>query len=409
MSKDNEGVSFEELLKGISHSNYPPKKETLASMFEARLFELDVTKTDVTNILGVESRALKGILSGAQKRTDYTALLKLASFLKAPISKVVELYLEAMQENFPLEELRAADRVKFIKDNFDLAALRKVGFINSINDFDEVQSKVCRLFGLKSIFDYKRPGTNVAFSSGIIVPKNDDNRALWLACCRDILREIANPYPYDRDALIKYFAQIRWNTMDVTHGFTNVIKDLYKLGVTVIVQSKLPGTHLRGATIPIYDKPCIAICDYRGFYPTLWFGLLHELYHVIFDWDKIKVSEYHYSEDEGERTESVRESEQKADYFAREYLLPRDKTDEIKPSINNDTRVREFAKLNHIHPSFVYVFVANDANKNDKFAWPRAVKHNPPIEPIIEPLQNNWNNFLPIADFVKPLKIKLYK
>lgn len=405
----SEGVSFEELLKGIIHSDFPQRKESLMTLFEKRLFELDITKTDVTNILDIQSRALNGILTGTQKRMDVTTLIKIASFLKISKNKVIELYMEAVEAHHPIIEVRAADKIEFIRSNFDLASLKKIGFIKSITDFDEIEKKITTLFSIRSIFDYKKPGLDIAFSSGIITPKNDDNRALWVACCKEILREIANPYAYDRDGLIQYFPQIRWNCTDFEHGLTNVIKDLYKLGVTVILQAKLPGTHLRGATMPVFDKPCIAICDYRGFYPTLWFSLLHELYHVIFDWQTIRKSEYHYSEDEGERSDSVRESEQKADFFAREYLLPREKTDHIKVSINNETRVTEFAKANHVHPSFVYVFAANDAGKRDNYAWIRAQKYNPSIDHLIEPLQNNWNNIKPISEFVKPLKLKIYR
>ncbi|MFA6072266.1 MAG: hypothetical protein WC810_27200, partial [Janthinobacterium sp.] len=211
MSEESEGISFEELLKGITYSDLPQRKETLMTLFEKRLFELDVTKTDVTNILDIQSRALSGILTGTQKRTDVTALIKIASFLKISKQKAVELYMEAVEANHPIEEVRAADKIEFIRNNFDLASLKKVGLIRSITDFDEIEKKITTLFSIRSIFDYNKPGLNVAFSSGVITPKNDDNRALWVACCKEILREIANPYAYDRDGLIQYFPQIRWN------------------------------------------------------------------------------------------------------------------------------------------------------------------------------------------------------
>jgi HTH-type transcriptional regulator/antitoxin HigA len=408
MSKKEEGFSLDELLK-LYQPEHEVEKITLNGLFEKRLHELDITRTDAQTIINIEYRTLNGILSGTQKRVDLTNLNKLANFLKITKQQVTQLYLEALEEQFPDENSSAGDKIEFIKTNFDLATLRKVGFIKSITDFAEIEKNILELFELKDIFDYNSPSVEVAFSSGVIKPKNDQNRSIWLRHAIDTLTAINNPYDYSRNALIKYFPQIRWHSTDVKHGLTNVIKDLYKLGITVISQASLPAIHLRGATLPIKGKPCIALTDYRGFYPTIWFALLHELFHVIFDWEEIKESKYHFSEEEGEQQLSVREKEQEADNFAREYLFSKEKLKQVESYINNEEYVESFARANHVHPSFIYVFHAYNTDKTrDKYAWSRAVKANPSISNLIKPLENSWDNFKPISQFIKPLKLKIY-
>lgn len=409
MNDSNESFSLDQLLNDLYKPQAINEKVTLNTLFEKRLHELDITRTDAQRIIDIEYRTLNGILSGTQKRVDFFNLLKLAGFLKITKQEITELYLEALELSFPTVNILASDKIEFIKKTFDLATLKKVGFIKSITDFEEVERNICELFELNDIFEYKSPSVDVAFSSGAVQPKNLQNRAIWLMQAEKTIKALNNSYPYNRNSLIKYFSQIRWQSTDVNYGLTNVIKDLFQLGITVVWQASLPSIHLRGATIPVNEKPSIILTDYRGFYPTIWFALLHELYHVIFDWEEIKIGQYHFSEDESERPLSVREKEQDADNFAREYLFSNEKLNFIQAHINDDSYVASYAKANHVHKSFIYVFHAYNIEKNiDKFAWPRAKKYNPDISGILNQLENPWENFKPISQFIKPLKRKIY-
>jgi HTH-type transcriptional regulator/antitoxin HigA len=409
MTENNESFSLDQLLNDLYKPQGINEKVTLNNLFEKRLHELDITRTDAQRIIDIEYRTLNGILSGSQKRVDFFNLLKLAGFLKISKQEIAQLYLEALEQSFPNAGILASDKIEFIKSTFDLAMLKKVGFIKSISDFDEIERNICELFELHDIFDYKSPSVEVAFSSGAVQPKSLQNRALWLMQAEKTIKALNNSYDYNRNSLIKYFSQIRWHSTDVQFGLINVIKDLFKLGITVVWQASLPSIHVRGATIPVNGKPCIILTDYRGFYPTIWFALLHELYHVIFDWEEIKIGKYHFSEDESERQLSVREKEQEADNFAREYLFSNEKLNHIQAYINDDIYIESYAKANHVHKSFIYVFHAFNIEKNkDKYAWPRAKKYNPDISSILMQLENSWENFKPISQFIKPLKLKIY-
>jgi HTH-type transcriptional regulator/antitoxin HigA len=397
--KNNDKFNIDDLLSSIYN-------ETLKEIFDRRVTELDLSATNVSELLEIDPRALTGILTGTKKHIDFTNLIKIANFLQLPKEDVIRLYLSALETNFKIETASSPDSVEFIKTNFDLATLKKAKFINTVTDFKEIEKKLVDFLGLDSIFDYKKPTADVAFSAGAI-PKNDLNRSLWIDTALRSFKLINNPNSYDRHALLEYFPGIRWHSINVELGLINIIRDLYKLGVTVIYQSQLSSVNLRGATVNVNDKPCIVLTDYRGWYPTLWFALIHELHHVIFDFEQIKRNEYHISNADSMQL-TVMEKEEEANNFAREYLFSMEKSKAIKPYLNNTAHVYEFAKNNHVHPSFIYVFNARDIGDKDRMAYARANRHNPDFRFLIEPLSNPWENPMPLNQFIKSIKYKLY-
>ena len=298
--------------------------------------------------------------------------------------------------------------MQFIRENFDLAALKKAGFIRSLTDYNDIENRITRFFGLRRIEDYQKPVNAVAFSAGRMQSDNSLIRSTWIGAAKKVFEVIDNPNVYSKEALVEYFPQIRWHTRNVEQGMIDVIRYLFKLGITVIYQPPLPSLHLRGATFSVNEKPCIVLTNYRGFYPTLWFALIHELFHVIFDWEEIKKNVYHLSDDDVDQL-TVKEREDEADDFARKYLLPKEKSESVLPFLRDAEYVRQFAEEHHVHESFIYVFHAFDHGKTDSGAWPMAKRNNPTFTGLIEKLGNSWDNPKPITSFVKDLEISLYR
>lgn len=382
---------------------------SLKGLFDRRLSQLGISQTTSLKILSIESRTLKGILDGTLKLVDFTALIKLSNFLQVPQKKIISLFLSELEKNFPESFPFPSNKIEFINKNFDLASLKKSGIINSITDYYEIDTKLSSFLGIKNIFEYQPSIANVAFSSGAIKPKNNLNRSVWLKRAKDIIHELDNPYHYDRDRLIDFFGEIRWHSTNVELGLTNVSQALYNMGVTVIFQTSLPTIHLRGATVAINDKPAIILTNYRGFYPTLWFTLIHELFHVLFDWEEIKKNKEHISEESTDVLSDL-ERENEADEFACDYLFSKDKIHQSSAFINNSALVNEYAKNNHVHPSFVYLFHAKDKGEKNRFAWNLVHKYNPDITPIIKTF-DNWieENPKTISEVVKHLKTNIYR
>jgi Zn-dependent peptidase ImmA (M78 family) len=380
--------------------------DTLKDIFEKRLDDLKIAPTTASEVLDMDYRSMLNIIHGTKKIADYTNLLKLANFLQLSTAEVSRLYIKALEKNFPEQSMISPEEIAFIKDNFDLASLKKAKFIKSITDFNEINTKLTQALGLRSILDYQKPSGDVAFSSGKRKPKNENNRSQWIAFARDTFEELHNQHDYNRKALVDYFPKIRWHCTNVELGLLSVINDLFKMGVTVIYQEALPALHLRGATFAVYDNPCIVLTNYRGFYPTLFFALIHELFHVLFDWEEIKINGYHLSDDD-ESELSVRTKEEEADNFAREYLFSKEKTKTVKPYLNNNPAfVEKFAIENHVHPSFAYVFNAFDLGKTYRWAWALANTFNPEdeMDVLLKKLSNPWEVFKPVREHAKYLK-----
>ncbi len=382
------------------------KPQTLKDAYEKKLSDLNMTQTTAQEILGISYRTMNGILSGNQKTVDFTNLNKIAVFLQMSREEVVKLYLESLEKNYPTTTI-SSDKINFIKENFDLAVLKKSGFIDSITDFAQIELKIISRLGLRSIFEYRKPPVDIAFSSGIFNPKNELTRSFWIQSAIMCFDEISNPYPYHREGLIKFFPQIRWYSTNVEEGLLEVIKNLYRLGITVIYQAPLPTLKLRGATFAMDDKPCIVLTNYVGYYPTLWFALIHELYHVLFDFSEIKLNRYHLTDDSNEQL-PVKEREQMADNFAREYLFSNEKLRQIKRFLDDREYVERFSLENHVHPSIVYVFHAYESGIDNKRAWARARKYSPEITDCTSAIDIPWTNNEGIDDILKIRRQKIY-
>jgi HTH-type transcriptional regulator/antitoxin HigA len=391
------------------------KEPSLRELFERRLHDLNLNQTNALKMLKMERKAFLGIIDGTQRRTDYTNFEKLAAFLNSQTEELIQKHTALLEKNFELKESPTRDKKKFIREHFDLASLKKAGFINDVTDADEIEAKINRFYGFNSIFEYEKRSFNAFFSAPDISSKSIETferitlaRDNWLTAGRQLAARLDNPYQYDREGLIKYFPEIRWYSTNVEFGLINVIKALFKLGITVIYQSPLSSLHLRGATIPVMGKPCILLTDHKGFYPTLWHGLVHELYHVLFDWLDIKSKDKPHITEDTSQVLTITDSEMDADNFAREFLFARKKIEEIKLYLRDQEFVEETAKNNDVHPSFIYTYYAFDYDKIDRMAWARAKRFTPPISKAVYRLENPFGKPMPIEDFAKKLRLEIY-
>ncbi len=405
----NREFDSEDVLRRIFEPTPVKVKDTLEDLFIQRLESLDIPKTRALNIMSMSVRTLDGILSGEQKMIDYIQLIKLANFLSINTEEVVNLYIEKLKEIHEpeLENRHTNKKIDFIKENFNLAELKKVGLIKSLTNYNDIIDSLCNYFGLNDILDYKDPEIGIAFSAGIRAKRNSSIKN-WMYLAERTSIELRNPYSYDREKLINYFPEIRSHSLDVENGLVNVINHLYQIGITVIFIESFPSSHIRGATFFVNNKPCIAITNYMGFYPTLWFALIHELYHVLFDWKKIIESGYLISQDTDHLLDNSSPHEIKANEFAREYLFSKEKSKKFKPLINDKDSIARIAFSNHVHPSFIYVFDAFDAEKSNRRAWGRARKNNPNIEKLLFKLRHDFKSDISFSDHIRKIRGKIY-
>ncbi|MBD1432395.1 ImmA/IrrE family metallo-endopeptidase [Sphingobacterium sp. DN00404] len=352
----------------------------LKARFEEKIAEYGVTKTKALKLLNVDKDVFEDIINGTAKQPNLIHVVKIAEFLEINVDDFIQMVLK----NQNAENIASIDRarkVRFLMKNFDVKALTKLGFFDNSDDIDELVDRVLHYFGYDSIRQFEQELVTPLYSR-TKRKFSDKMKDFWVRSAYQTFRLIDNTNEYDRERLKDVIANMKPYSQDVKNGLYTVCRALYNVGVTVIFQNYLTTTHVRGATFIINDKPCIVLTDNQKKYPTIWFTLLHELHHVLFDYDAIKTNSYHLSDDE-----DLFLIEEKANSFARDYFMPRANFDYIKTYIKNDYIVERFAKENEIHKSLVYSFYTwyqqELYNKNYHAAFK---EHYPDYKPAISKL-----------------------
>lgn len=319
--------------------------------FEEKIEEYGVTRTKALKLLAIDKDVFEDIVNGTAKQPNLIHVVKIAEFLEVNVDEFIQVVLK----NQNAENIATIDRarkVKFLMKNFDIKTLTKEGFFENINDIDLLVDRVLHYFGYDSIRQFEEELVAPLYSR-TKRKFSDKMKDFWVRSAYQTFKKIDNSNEYNRERLKDVIINMKPYSQDVKNGLYTVCRALYNIGVTVIFQNYLPMTHVKGATFIINDKPCIVLTDYLKKYPTIWFTLLHELHHVLFDYDAIRTNKYHLSDDE-----DLFLIEEKANNFAREYFVTKADFDYINPYINNPYMVERFAKEKEIHPSLVYSFYA---------------------------------------------------
>lgn len=386
--KVNDGL-MAEIYSLLSHDSQSPD---ISALIEKRMANLDLSERQLSSILGIERSSLRRLKEGEAQKVDLLTALKLIQFLGLEVDEFIKLYVSTLPKE-SIGELEKVRKANYLIENFDLKTLKKIGFISSATDYDEIEEKVVRQFGLTSIFEYSLDVAYPLFKKGKR-PFADKMLEYWVKSAYSKFLEINNPNKFDKNGLEFLIPKIRPYSRDVDFGMLTVIKALYNLGVTVIVQPYLLKTRVYGMTMIVNGKPCIALSNYYNKYPTLWFTLLHEIAHVFYHMDKVASLGYHVS-----GNDDLYLMEPEADLFAREILFSEEKLNYIKPFIDNNRVVEQYAEQNKVHPSLIYgIYIRSleETNPGTDYGYLYA-RYNPyinisPITTIKAVTTNAWGD-----------------
>ena len=333
----------------------------LMELFNHKINELGISKNQALKIIDIETKSFDGFMQGNSSKIDYLTILKLSTLLEISPTVFVDKFLNRIVKG-NRDELEKTKVRHFIARHFDLKGLQKINFIESVNDFDDIEKRILKFFGYNSVFQYQNNIDALVYSSGKIT-SNKESLSFWVNMAYASFNRISNPNEYDREALTNLFPTLRAYSLNMEHGLTQVARILFKVGVTLIFIPKIyKDLHIRAATFSINDKPCVALTNYRDLYPTIWFSLFHELYHVLYDWDEISSSESKSHLSAGLSTPLI--DEEAANRFATRYLFDEEQQLEIEPDLDNPVFVKKYARSHNIHESIVY---AIDGYKNNRF------------------------------------------
>ena len=371
---------------------------SLSQLFNERIERMGISKNQALKIMNIEAKSFDSFVKGNSTKIDFLTIVKLSTFLElAPSVFMDKFLLKVFDENKILIE-KTRIRNHIVK-HFDLETLRKLGFIDSVNDFDHIEKKILEFFGYSNVFQYKSDVELPVYSKGK-VSSNEKSLKFWVNMAYSTIEKIYNPNEYDRHGLVKVFPTLRAYSLNLENGLLQVFKILYKLGITVVFIPKLyKDLHIRAATFCINDKPCIAITNYKDFYPTLWFSLFHECYHILYDWEEIMNADGNAHVSAGMSTGTI--DEDAANDFAARYLFDDEKMELVKNFMDDRNYVAKVARGYNVHESIVYAIYA--------YKNPKAFRkyHDCLIDPkpaIKEFMSSKYERFEPIPSITKITK-----
>ncbi|MVX35236.1 MULTISPECIES: ImmA/IrrE family metallo-endopeptidase [Myroides] len=358
---------------------------SIAEMLSGYIEENNLSELGLATILDINRKTLRSILEGED--------MKMSIAIK--ISKLLNISQDTLVHSFERqvkEESGAyfdfTTKVSFLLEHFDLAELKANKVISSTTDYSTIDKELCTYFGYNHITEYGDQSikTPLFSKSKMSVRPSKEQKAqdFWIKSNLLSFSRIDNPNEYNRELLIEFLKRIKTLTNDVKDGFSQAQYVLFQLGITVIVQSYLSKTKAFGVSMIVNDKPCIVITDMGKQYYKLWFTLLHELYHVLEDYDYLKTASYHISDMENK---DLFVSEDNADAFAREVFVSKDKMPMLQQLINNPIKINKLAKGLDMHPSMlygVYLDCADRATQTRDF--PRFAKYLPNSAAAIKPI-----------------------
>lgn len=373
----------------------------LNKLFEDKLVEYNISKRKASDLLNIDLRTLDDTLAGNAKQPSIINIIKIAHFLE-----ITDLYqaISAILKNQESENIGSIERASdasFIAKNFDIKKLTQVGFFKPKDEPKKLINRVLTFFGYSSVFEFER-AVNVPLYSRTKRGYSDKMKDFWVKSAIQCFKDINNPNEYNREALKDIITKIKPYCQDVELGLVTVCKALYNVGVTVIFQSHLTLTQVRGGTFVINSKPCIVLTDLNKKYTTIWETLLHELHHVLYDLEAIEAKGYHLTGDP-----DLLLIEDKSEDFSREYFCGRDDYEYIKPHIHTHFLVERFAKELEVHPSFVYSsFRQFEQLLNNRNYYAHFKEYFPPYQTALQKLNPiTWkeNSLAEIAENIKSI------
>lgn len=372
---------------------------SLKELYNERKKTLHLSDRQIKQILGMDpNKTINPILEGTAKHVGFINIIKLAHFLGLSVNDLLKVYIPKLDVN-QIGEIQRSRDAGYIVETFDVATLMKMKFFASGSSSKDMADKIIKFFGLKSLYDFSNNDIAPAFSRS---KRNSSDlmRNFWIQSAYTQFQNIDNPYPYNRKELVDLIPKIRPYTRDVKNGLIKVLKALYRVGVTIIYQPSLEKIQVRGATMVVNDKPCIVLSNLQKNYPTLWFTLLHELHHVLYDLDDIKSQTYHISNGEGDL---FLMDEERADKFAREYLLNDSRLKFISGYITSNFHVKRFADEWGVHDSIIYAIYCYKTNE-----WALYNKYIPKMTEALELLNTHPFEKESLIESAKNIKELIY-
>lgn len=339
------------ILKHSSTDGYA--ESSLREMLSCFIKENHILPSALADEIKIHEDTLNKYLEG-RAELKLNQAVRIMKILGLTESQFVQAYFKEADE-VDEQAFDRLERISYVAKNFDIPALRKLGIIRARAKMEEYEHCICSFLGLSSIYEYDDVSLlPTLFSKSkrkVAEEKEAKMTVFWLRCAYRSFTRIGNPNEYDRNLLLQLVRKAPEFTADEANGYYRFVWVLYQIGVTVLTQAYTPGTKAYGGAIIIEDKPCIVVTDMGKQYHKLWISLLHELHHVINDFELLKSMTYHFSTPD---MPDLLLNEAKADKFAYDVLVNPTVQSHLNRVMAFPSRVQELAVQLGVSPAIIY-------------------------------------------------------
>lgn len=293
-----------------------PPGETIQETIDS----IGMNQYELADRLGKNIKNVNRIIKGKEAITASTALA-LERVLGIPADFWIERERQFRIELTQLElEEQMLKSIKWLK-KFPVAAMMKLGWINSVTEPVEIIKELLSFFGIAapeqwSIF-YTNETANVAYKLSLAHTSDPEAISVWLRK-GELDAKKNRQTPFNKVLFKQNLSKIKELAFNHPSDFKEQLQELCsEAGVAVVYTPSIPKAAISGATRWISNS-ATPLIQLSGRYKTndhFWFTFFHEAGHILLHGKKDVFLE----EVNGVNSDTVKEKE--ADTFARQSLI----------------------------------------------------------------------------------------
>jgi HTH-type transcriptional regulator/antitoxin HigA len=361
----------------------PHPGEYLRDELEARGW----SQRDLAFVIGVPETGLNAIITGKRGVSPEMAKLLGDAFDVSP-----EYWLN-LQRMYDLDKAPQPDpaisRRARLQDAYPIREMIKRGWLTAANDAELLEREFARFFCVPNSNEI--PHLRHA-AKKTHYDKTPPAQLAWLFRVRQVAKSmIIKPYSETalRGALPKLAALM--SAPEETRHAARILADC---GVRFVIVESLPGAKIDGVCLWLDSKsPVIGMSLQRDYIDNFWFGLRHEIEHVLRGHGK---KEECIDEQFQPKDQDVSEEEKQANQAAAEFCVPQAELEDFIARVQpyfSEQRVLLFAQKRRLHPGIV---VGQLQNKLDR--WDFLKKHQAKIRHFVTSAAttDGWGTCVPV-------------
>ncbi|WP_294956922.1 HigA family addiction module antitoxin [Sulfurovum sp.] len=318
---------------------------------EEILEDIGMSQAELSNRIGRPKQAINEIIKGKKSITSTTAL-ELEDVLGVPSHIWLGLESEYQIVLAKAEELKQMEEESKLIPNFPYAELAKLGFVKATRKAIEKVEELKKFFGVAKLVQISQvKAYQPAFRVSDHKSVSHEAIATWIQAGRMKASKIETE-SFDKKKLKSLLTDIKdlMNLEEINKTMDGIQKILASCGVAFVMLPHFKKTKVNGATFWVDDRnKAVIVMSLKGSYSDMfWFSLFHEIAHILLH-DKREV----FLED-GCNDSALKQQENEADQFARDFLIPDNKFDSfVNEGSFTKQSVQSFASELEIKPSIV--------------------------------------------------------